>query len=196
MDISAIVLASGFSKRMARDKLHMEIKNKKIYEYIMETINNHNFYEVLIISNDSEIISKANKLKYKAFNNPDSHLGQSSSIKVALKNVNNSSGYLFFVADQPLISSNTIKLLCDEHEQNLDKIIIPSYNSVNGSPVLFPSSFKNELMSIKGDSGGKSIINNNIDKVIKVQIDNDYELMDVDTMEDYENILKIEVIEW
>jgi molybdenum cofactor cytidylyltransferase len=60
---------------------------------------------------------------------------------------------------------------------------------------LFPCSLKNELMSISGDSGGKAVIKNNLDKVINVEIHNVNEHMDIDTLEDYEKVLKMKVIE-
>lgn len=193
MKLSSIVMASGLSKRMNGNKLQMEINNKKIYEYILETINNHDFHETIVVTNDSEITSKAVSLGYRTLNNPNAYLGQSASIKLALKNSSDSDGYMFFVADQPFISSNTIDLLFSTFEQNPDKIIIPSYNGVNGNPVVFPCALKKELIAITGDSGGKSVINNNLDKVIKVHIQNEYEHIDIDTIEDYEKILKVKV---
>lgn len=194
MNISAIVMASGLSKRMCTDKLQMKINNKKIYGYILETINNHNFCETIVVTNDQNITSMAKNFGYKTLNNPNFKLGQSASIKVALENSSDSSGYMFFVADQPFISSNTICLLCNTFESNLDRIIIPSYNGINGNPVIFPTILKKELMSLTGDSGGKAVINNNLDKVIKISIQNKYEFMDIDTMEDYEKALKLKEI--
>ncbi|MBP1925770.1 molybdenum cofactor cytidylyltransferase [Sedimentibacter acidaminivorans] len=195
MKISAIVMASGLSRRMNTNKLQMEINNKKIYEYILETIKSNEFHEVIVVTNDQNINSKAESLGYKTLSNPNAYLGQSVSIKIALENSSESSGYMFFVADQPFVSSNTINIICDIFKNNLDRIIIPSYNGINGNPVLFPCSLKNELMSISGDSGGKAVIKNNLDKVINVEIHNVNEHMDIDTLEDYEKVLKMKVIE-
>ncbi len=195
MKISAIVMASGLSRRMNTNKLQMEINNKKIYEYILETIKNHEFHEVIVVTNDQNIKAKAEGLGYKTLKNPNAYLGQSVSIKIALENSKESCGYMFFVADQPFVSSDTINIICNTFKNNLDRIIIPSYNGINGNPVLFPCSLKKELMSIVGDSGGKVVINNNFDKVINVKIHNADEHMDIDTLEDYEKVLKMKVME-
>ncbi len=195
MKISAIVMASGLSRRMNTNKLQMEINNKKIYEYILETLKSIEFYEVVVVTNDQNIKCKAEELGYKTLSNPNAYLGQSASIKTALENISEASGYMFFVADQPFVSSSTINIICDTFKNNLDRIIIPSYNCINGNPVLFPCSLKNELMSISGDSGGKVVIKNNLDKVINVKIHDVNEHMDIDTLEDYEKVLKMKVTE-
>jgi len=191
MNISAIIMASGLSKRMEKNKLQMEINNKKMYEYILETVKRCYFCETIVVTNDKNIYSKAKCFGFKVLKNSNSHLGQSESIKVALKNSCDSQGYMFFVADQPFVSYSTINLLCDTFEYNQDRIIIPNYNGLNGNPVLFPFSFKSELLSISGDSGGKLVINKNLEKVKTVAINNQYEHMDIDTMEDYEKALKV-----
>lgn len=195
MNISAIVMASGLSKRMNKSKLHMEINDKKIYEFILHTIKSCQcFNEVIVVAKDQEIIEKSESLEFKVIKNEKSFLGQSTSIKLGLTNSKHSQGYMFFVADQPFIKESTIKALIDEFNNNPDKIIIPCYNGKNGNPVIFPLNLKEELLSLEGDIGGKSVINNNIDKVIKVHIKTDYENIDIDTMEDYEKVIKMKVI--
>jgi len=96
-------MAAGMSKRMNRDKLHMKINNKKIYEYILETIRDCNFHQIIVIARDDEILKKAVSLGYLAVKNNKYFIGQSQSIKLALRNLNLADGYMFFVADQPFI---------------------------------------------------------------------------------------------
>ncbi len=195
MNISAIVMASGLSKRMNKSKLHMEINNKKIFEFILETIKLCQcFNEVIVVANDLEIIQKSESLEFKTVKNEKSYLGQSTSINLGLINSKYSQGYMFFVADQPFINESTIKALIDEFNKNPDKIVIPCYNGKSGNPVIFPHNLKEELLNLEGDIGGRAVINNHINKVIKVHIQTDYENIDIDTMEDYEKVLKMKVI--
>lgn len=189
MNISAIVMASGLSKRMNQNKLFMDIKNKKIYEYILETIEKCSYItEVIVVAKDFEIIDKASKLGFKTVRNEYSHLGQSVSIKLGLERSENADGYMFFVADQPFISENTINMLCRIFNDNLNKIIIPCSNGMNKNPVIFPKKFRGELLTLEGDIGGRVVIKNNLEHVLKVPIDNESEFIDIDTFEDYESI--------
>lgn len=187
MNISAIIMAAGLSKRMNQDKLTMKINGKYIYEYIFETINNcvDCFQEVIVVAKDDTILTKAIEFGFKAAKNDLSHLGQSESIKLGIKNSGKVDGYMFFTADQPFISKETIENLTKAFEEKQNNIIIPCYDGINGSPVIFPEMFKEQLLKLSGDTGGKVIIKENCNNSIKVHIDSVYEHIDIDTMEDY-----------
>lgn len=194
MNVSAIVMASGMSKRMNADKLHMKINDKKIYEYIFETINSFDFYEKIVVAKDDDILEDAKKLGFLGIKNTKYFLGQSESIKAALENSKQADGYMFFVADQPFIKSATIEKLCDEFYKNPYNIIVTYYNEMRGNPVIFPNCFKDQLLSLEKDNGGKIVINANRDKIIKVNIETNDEYMDIDTIEDYERVKNMKVI--
>lgn len=183
--ISAIVMASGMSKRMKSDKLHMKLNGKNIYEYILDTIKKYRFYETIVVAKDEDILVKAESLRFLGIRNRKYYLGQSESIKAALKSSKDTDGVMFFVADQPFIKLSTIQTLCNEFNSNPSNIILPYYNGIKGNPVIFPNYLKDQLMSLENDNGGKVVINNNIDKVVGVEIQTEYESMDIDTIEDY-----------
>jgi len=195
MNISAIVMASGLSKRMNKNKLQMKINDKKIYEFVLQTIKNCScFKEVTVVAKDDEILENASDLEFMAVKNEESHLGQSQSIKLGLRNLKETDGYMFFVADQPFIKVSTIETLVEAFKYNPDKIIIPCYNGKRGNPVIFPFKLKYALLRLEGDQGGRAVLNQNYDKIIEVNINNDYENIDIDTIEDYEKVIKMKVI--
>lgn len=188
MNISAIVMASGLSKRMKTNKLNLEINSKKIYEYILETIKKYDFYETIIVSKDENILKKSEDLGFHGVRNKKYCLGQSESIKAGINASKNTDGFMFFVADQPFIKLKTIQLLCKEFYKNPNNIIMPYYNGTRGNPVIFPFALKDKLLSLENDDGGKVVINNNQDLVMRVDIITKYENMDIDTIEDYEKV--------
>lgn len=198
MNVSAIIMAAGLSKRMNQDKLKMKISNKYIFEYIFDTIKNCSdcFYEVMVVAKDETILRKAEEFGYKSVKNEISYLGQSTSIKLGIQNSNACDAHMFFVADQPFIKKETIRELIRTFEKTPSNIIIASYNGINGNPTIFPEIFREQLLNLEGDTGGKLIIKNNEDKVIKVHIQSDNEFIDIDTFEDYERIVKVKVIDW
>lgn len=187
MNVSAIVMAAGLSKRMSRNKLKMKINNKYIFEYILETIKNCGtcFSEIIVVAKDDVVLRKAGELGYKYVENEMPHLGQSVSVKLGIENTNMANGYMFLVADQPFIKESTIKKLLAVFEKNPNSIIVACYNGINSNPVIFPEIFREHLLRLEGDTGGRIIIKNNPDKIIKVHIQSDDEFMDIDTMEDY-----------
>ena len=197
MNVSAIIMAAGLSKRMNQEKLKMKINNKFIFEYILDTIKNcyDCFNEVIVVAKDDTILIRAEEFAFKTVKNDISYLGQSTSIILGIQNSNATQGYMFFVADQPFIKEETIRELIRTFEKNPSNIIIASYNGINGNPAIFPEIFSEQLLNLEGDIGGKLIIKNNEDKVIKVHIQSDNEFIDIDTFEDYERIVKEKVID-
>jgi len=189
--ISAVVMASGMSERMKTDKLHLLINEKYLYEHILETIRQYPFFEVITAAKDDDILAKANSLGFRAVRNEKYFVGRSESIKAALMVSRPTDGFMFFVADQPFVSMNTIDKLCREFSKNPSHIIVPYYNGTKGNPVIFPSDFKAQLMKLEGDQGGKNIIQSNLDKMIRVDISSDLENIDIDTPEDYERVKNI-----
>lgn len=187
--ITAIVMASGMSKRMNTDKLHMKIKGKNIYEYILDTIKKHNFYQTIVVAKDDDIVTRAENLDFIGVKNKKYFIGQSESIKAGLKASTYCDGFMFFVADQPFIKLQTIQKLCHHFSNNKHNIILPYYNGTRGNPVIFPYHLKDQLMCLEKDDGGKIIINNNMGKVIRVDILTKDEFMDIDTMDDYAKAL-------
>ncbi len=65
--ITAIIMASGLSKRMGENKLLLKYKDKTIIEYVFDEISKVEFKEVIVVSSYDEIkdISKKYKKKKK-----------------------------------------------------------------------------------------------------------------------------------
>ena len=96
---------------------------------------------------------------------------------------NKCNGYIFFTGDQPFMKKETIEKLMETFSEN-GGIVLPKVNDKNKSPVIFSSIFKNELMEIDGDVGGRIVIKNNIDKVTPVYFNDSLQFFDIDTEED------------
>lgn len=184
--ISAIVMASGFSRRMGENKLLMDFNGKTIIENTFEVLKKCDFKEVIVVSQYEEVLKIANKYQFKFVLNDNAQIGQSESIKLGIRNSGKYDGYMFFVGDQPLINNDDLKELINEFERKKEYIVIPRYDNKTGNPVIFPTCLKNNLLSLKNDEKGKKVINE-YDKIKYVNVSK-YTLLDVDTKLDYENL--------
>ncbi|QEZ67551.1 molybdenum cofactor cytidylyltransferase [Paraclostridium bifermentans] len=187
--ISAIVMASGFSRRMGENKLLMDFNGKTIIENTFEALKKCDFKEVIVVSRYEEVLKIANKYQFKFVLNDNAQIGQSESIKLGIRNSGKCDGYMFFVGDQPLINNDDVKELINEFGENKEYIVIPRYDNKTGNPVIFPTCLKNNLLSLKNDEKGKKVINE-YDKIKYVNVSK-YTLLDVDTKLDYENLKKL-----
>lgn len=186
--INCIVMASGYGSRIGTNKLLLEYRDKKLIEHIMDKILQINFYSRLVVAKDKEVLDIACKRGFKVVENKNSILGQSQSIKLGIENSPVAEGYMFFTGDQPLLSKLTIEKMIDAFKNNPQNIVVPRYKERNGSPVIFSSIFIDELKSLEGDKGGREVIKRNKDSLVFVEVENECELMDIDTWEDYEKL--------
>jgi molybdenum cofactor cytidylyltransferase len=187
--ISAVIMASGFGRRMGTNKLLLPYKGKYLVEHIIEIVSQYNFHEKIIVARDDIVLELAKRKGFIAIKNNRAYIGQSQSIKLALQCALKTEGYIFFTADQPFIDNQTIKLLVYSFTMNSKSIIVPKHGNRKGSPVIFPLKFVDELKNLEGDNGGGKVMNSHREDIVFVEIKNELSLMDIDTREDYRRLI-------
>ena len=190
MAISAIVLASGYSKRMGTDKLLLEYKGKTIIQWTIDVIKECPFSEIILVTRQREIVEIGEKLNVKIIINNEAIKGKSESVRLGVQNSLVENDLMFFVGDQPLIDISIIRTLTAEFSISSEKIIIPTVNGERKNPVIFPKKFRQNLLQLEQDEGGRSVIKNNINCVRFIEINNVNGLKDIDNMEDYRELLE------
>ena len=60
-----------------------------------------------------------------------------------------------------------------------------------GNPVIFSKRYINELLSLEGDSGGKKIVKGHLNDLKIVNVNNEIELLDIDTQEEFGKVTHI-----
>ncbi len=110
------------------------------------------------------------------------------SVRTGLRSLKSpSSGVLICLGDHPLASAETMRTLTLAHRESPDNIIIPAYNRRRGHPSLFPGMLLDEIFS-----GGtlRNIIDRHSQRVRMIEVPDEGVILDMDTREDYENIVK------
>ena len=186
--ISAIIMASGFSRRMGENKLLMKYNNKFLIQYTLDTISKCNFEDKVVVTQYEKVKEIGENLNFKVVINEHSNKGQSESIKLGIKNCKESNGYMFFVADQPLLDKNDIENLIGVFNEDINYIVIPQCKGKCGNPVIYPKKYKKDILNLEGDNGGQSIIKSS-DKIKYVNVCEDT-LFDIDYIDDFNNLLK------
>lgn len=186
--ISAIIMASGFSNRMGKNKLLMKYNDKFLIEHTLDIISQCNFKEKILVTQYKEVKKLGEKLNFKVVINKYPNKGQSESIKLGVGNSSESEGYMFFVGDQPLLNKNDIEKLIKVFKEDTSYIVIPKYKERYGNPVIYPSIYKEQILNLQGDKGGKSIIKSS-DKIKYVEV-LENTLFDIDNIDDFNNLLK------
>ncbi len=189
--ISGIIMASGFSRRMDKNKLTLEIDGVSMIERVINLVSKSQLEEVILVYRHDEIKEIAENYNIKTIVNNTAHMGQSSSMKLGIKATNpHSQGYMFFMGDQPFLKTDFINEMILKFKEGNSPIVLPRYNGRNGSPVIFSSQLKNRLLMIEGDEGGRRIIKENPEKTSFVDTCDEIMGQDIDTWESYQQILE------
>ncbi len=172
---------------------------KQLLEWRGEYLINHMVKRILesqidklfvILGNRYDEITKVIDPRPKIVNNPGWIIGKSSSIKMGVISAKNiSDGVIFFLVDQPFINKAIINTLISEFQNSTDNIVVPRVDGRLCNPVLFGKKYYKKLMNLSGEQGGKEIINKAND-VRWVDWEDKNLLLDIDTEENYKNLLK------
>jgi molybdenum cofactor cytidylyltransferase len=186
--LSAILLAAGESKRMGEPKQLMPFGQSTIVEQAIDNLLSSAVSEIIVVLGyrAEEVIKTIAARPLRIVINPDYQQGMSTSIIAGLNLVaSQSQAVMLALGDQPLVDSQTINRLIAEFYNHDKGIAIPTYQGKGGHPVIFTIKYKQELLELKGDIGGREIIKHHPDDVLEVAIDCESVISDIDTREDY-----------
>jgi molybdenum cofactor cytidylyltransferase len=195
--ISAIVIAAGESKRMGRTKQLLPWQGKALLQHVLDSLLNSEVNEVILVlgCEAEKILETVNTRKVKVVINPDYAQGMITSIRNGLAAIGKGAEAFFIVlGDQPGISPQIYNRLIREFHRVYpsQRILLPTYQGKKGHPALFSIDFREEGSAIKGDVGFRQIISDHPQDVLQIELGTDAVLNDVDTPEDYQNLLKKE----
>jgi molybdenum cofactor cytidylyltransferase len=187
--ITGIILASGFSERMARDKLLLEIGGMPVVERVVRAAKSSLLDDIILVYQNNRVKEIGKQYGVRTVYNDSAHEGQSAAVKLGVRESRpDTDAFMFLVGDQPFLDSVTINTLIDQSTKNPQQIIVPVYNGKRGNPVIFPSLFRDDLLAIEGDIGGRAVMEKMEERVKLVPLENSIANIDIDTQEDYERI--------
>ena len=184
--ISAILLAAGESRRMGKPKQLLPFGSSTI---LAETVNNlldSRVDEVIVVLGfrAEEMMEKIDLKPVRTVVNPVYRQGMSTSMIAGLNLVaSQAQAVMFALGDQPVINSQTINRLIAEFCNHDKGIAIPTYQDKRGHPVIFAIRYRSELLRLKGDIGGREIIDRHPEDVLEVAVNCEGVCIDIDTGE-------------
>jgi len=127
-NILGAILAGGQSKRMGKDKLFLELNNKKLIEHTIDKVKKYLKKVIIITNQDNEFFSKNNLTAVKDC--IEGQLGPLVGILTAMKwakeNLSKCSWIATFPCDTPFFPESIIKNFIEESEKKESLILCAS----------------------------------------------------------------------
>jgi molybdenum cofactor cytidylyltransferase len=183
---------------MGRNKLILPWGKRTVFEHCLDVLLRSEVEEVVVVLGRRKGELEALIKRYLSFTkrvrvvvNPDSREGMSSSIRVGLRSVHPASrGVLIALGDQPLLRARTINALIHAFIRGKEKIAVPFYHNKRGNPVLFGRAYIRDLLTMRGDRGGRSILEAHPEEILRVRTRSEGIVRDIDTWREYGKLKK------
>lgn len=186
--IYMIYLAAGLSSRYGSNKLLDTIDGKPMFRHLLDILTimkeeEPHRYELVVVTAYDEIEKAVENLPIKVVRNKEQELGISHSIHLGIEacgEIGQHDYVLFAVADQPYVQEDELFGFIHMYKRSYKGIGCLSYEGIMGNPVIFQGKFVPELLALRGDTGGKTIVKAHMEEVFLYEADSKKSLQDLD----------------
>jgi broad specificity phosphatase PhoE/CTP:molybdopterin cytidylyltransferase MocA len=190
---TGIILAAGYSSRMGAFKPLLPLGDSSVIVHQIRTMKQLPLDEILVvIGHQAEQMIPVLKQEGVPFIlNKDYEKGMFSSIQAGLRAVEaGNSGCFLALVDSPFVPATVFQDVLAMHKEHPFSLIVPCYRGKKGHPLFIPSSLFPEILSHSGEGGLKFITDRHNDDMIRLEVDSESVVMDMDTRQDYEELLQ------
>jgi len=196
--IHGIVLAAGRSSRMGKPKalLPAGTEGQLFLGRIVASLRSGGVSEIAVVTGADADAIRAHvaeqRLPVRLVHNAEHDMGQLSSLKAGLSAIAGPdvSAAMVTLVDIPFFDQNTVRLLIEAHRAHHPLIVRPVNDGRHGHPVLFNRRLFDELLGADPAEGAKPVVHAHLDEIVEVPVNDEGAFLDVDTMDDYERILR------
>lgn len=187
--ISLVVLAAGLSTRFGENKMLYPIDGEPMVRKVVKTALSSSVDEVVVVVGfeAQKVKAALNDLNCKLVENPAYATGgQSSSVRCGVKAIReDAEAVVILPADVAFIEAKVIDMVVEKHKVEKPKIVVASYNSRPGHPILFDRSLIPEILAIdEAGYGLKAVVNRHRSEVVYVEAGTPDVLLDIDRKTD------------
>ncbi|MBP3656252.1 MAG: nucleotidyltransferase family protein [Clostridia bacterium] len=180
MRIAAVLLAAGQGKRFGGEKLMADVGGQPMAALAMDALLAAPVDCRIAVVSDERVAALARAKGIDTAINNSPELGLSRSIAVGIDRVQVYDAVLFLVADQPLLTAESLARLIDGFREQGGGIACLRDETHIGNPAVFSREFFPQLSALTGDRGAKGILRAHHDRLLIVDCLRPYELEDAD----------------
>jgi molybdenum cofactor cytidylyltransferase len=161
--VGGILLAAGHSTRFGEEnKLLARLDGKPLVRQAARPLLSAELDSVVaVLGHQARAVREAlGGLDVDTRFNPDHAEGQSTSVRtgVAAARERGWDAAVFGLGDMPSVDPSSIDALVSVYREGDGTALAPAYERVRGNPVLFDQRYFDALSSVRGDRGGREIL--------------------------------------
>lgn len=191
--IGAVVLAAGESTRMGTQKLLLPYAGSTVIENIIDQVLESGVDTCVVVTgHEPDRVQDCLRARNVVFaHNANYREGMLTSVRAGFTAAGATwQGAVIVLGDQPSMRAETINRLLEEHANNSDSVLLPTFEGRRGHPILVPRRFHTEIMNRFDDTGLRGLLRAHPEAMIEVTVDTPSILEDMDYPEDYQRALR------
>ncbi len=191
--ICAIVLAAGQSKRMGVQKVLLPFGGKTVISHIVAQLIASSVNDVYVVvgCQSKRVSEELSGRPVSIVDNPDYKSGMLSSVRCGLGAIPRQCGtVLVALGDQPSITTKLIDQMLQSFTSTEKQILVPLYNNKRGHPILFSTTYCDEILTQYDDIGLRGLLYAHKEDIFELPVDTSGVLSDMDYPEDYRRELR------
>jgi len=170
----------------------LPVRGKPVILHGVESLLGAGLEDVAIVLNPAhgDVLKAAEGSPVRIVFNQTPGSDMAESVRAGLRIIDPAStGILVHLADHPLVSADTVRQLVNAHEKSPSRILVPSFESRGGHPVLFPREL---ILEILNGGSLRDITARHQDLRRFIPVTDAGVLIDIDTPGDYDRVLASE----
>jgi molybdenum cofactor cytidylyltransferase len=190
VELWAIILAGGESKRMKAPKMLLPFRGRTIIEKVIENVTSSGVDKTLVVlgAECEAILKVITDLPITHCYNDNYKEGMLTSVKCGFRSLpDDFEAVLVFQGDQPLIPPQTVNEVIEAWRKSGKGIAVPVFENKRGHPLLIDRKYKTEIEKLNDREGLRSLAIKFHRDVLEVNVKTPEILRDIDTQEDYLN---------
>lgn len=191
LSVGCLVMAAGNARRFGDNKLAAMVHGKTLIKRALDAIPQEGFSRVVVVTQYAEVEALAVERGFTVIWNRHPDWGISHTISLGTEELQKDCDAIcYMVSDQPLLRRESIAGALAFFRENSDHIVGLSHNGKRGNPCIFPRKFYDELIALREDHGGNTVIRAHEDALLLYEVDKQ-ELTDVDTPQALRDLTKV-----
>ena len=186
-NIGCVIMASGLGKRFGGNKLMTDFLGKPLICHILDATEGI-FSRRIVVTRHEDVARFCKDRGIQTVLHDLPH--RSDTVRLGLEAMLDVERCMFAVADQPLLTKETVASLSLAAANAGDWIWRTVCDGIPGSPVIFPKWAFPELQNLPEGKGGGVVIKKYPEQLHTVNVRDMYELKDVDSPEDLSELLE------